>query len=95
MYLNHTKGCNSCVSKKLISNISINKHAYGNANLVPIALPKACFLMLLLNSKRLFFKANPSTLTKSPVGMDFLPSLFKASLRSAKPASWDIILRPL
>ena len=51
MYLNHTKGYNCCVSRKLPSNLSMKRHAYGGANLVPVAIPGTCCLILLLNSK--------------------------------------------
>ena len=91
MYLNHTKGCNCCVSRKLVSNLSMKRHAYGGANLVPIAVPETCCLILLLNSKKLFFNTNPAILTKSSVGIHFLSCLSKASLRALKPASWGML----
>ena len=51
MYLNHTKGYNCCVSRKLSKNLFMKRHAYGGANLVPVAVPETCCLILLLNSK--------------------------------------------
>ena len=90
MYLNHTKGCNCCVSRKLVSNLSMKRHAYGGANLVPIAVPETC-LILLLNSKKLFFNINSAILTKSSVGIHFLSCLSKVSLRALKPASWGML----
>ena len=50
-YLNHTKRCNSWVSRKAVSVLSINKHAYRGANLVPIAVPEIFCLIYPLNSK--------------------------------------------
>ena len=38
IYPNNTKGCNSWVSKKAVSILSISKQAYGEANVVPIAV---------------------------------------------------------
>ena len=87
MYLSHTKGCNCCVSKKLASNLSKKKHAYGGANLLPIAVPETCCLTLLLKSNQLFFNTNSSILTKSFVGMHFTSCLSKAFLRALNPAS--------
>ena len=88
MHLNHTRSCNCCVSRKLVSNLSMKRHAYGGANLVPIAVPEKCWLILLLNSKKLFFNTNSSILTKSSVEIDFLSWLSKAFLRALKPVSW-------
>ena len=47
MYLNHTEGCNCCDSRKLVSNLSIKRQAYGGANLKPIAVPETCFAVKL------------------------------------------------
>ena len=93
MYLSHTKGCNCCVSRKVVWNLSMKRHAYGGANLVPIAVPETCCLILLLNSKKLFFSTNCAILTKSSVRIHFMweYSLSKASLRAVNPTSWGIL----
>ena len=44
MYLSHTKGVTVCVSRKSISTLSMKTHAYGGANLVPMAVPEICYL---------------------------------------------------
>ena len=79
LYLSNTKGCNCCISRKLVLNLSMKKRpAYGGANLVPIAVPETC-LILLLNSNKLFFNTNSAILTKS-VGIHILSCLSKAPL---------------
>ena len=42
---------------------------YGGANLVPIAVPKICYLFSLLNSEKLFLRTNSANLTRSLVGL--------------------------
>ena len=46
-------------SKNFVSNLSVKRHAYGVANLALIAVPETCCLILLLNSKKLFFNRSP------------------------------------
>ena len=72
----------------------MKRHTYCGANLVPIAIavPKTFFqFILLLNSKYLFFSTNSAILTKSSVGMPFLPCLSKASLRVLNPAPGGVL----
>ena len=64
---------------------------YGGANLRPIAVPESCCLILLLNSKKLFFKTNSVIIAKSSVGIYFLSCLSKASLKAFKLASWGML----
>ena len=48
MYLGHTRGCNLCASRKAVSNLSMKRHKYDSANLVPMAMPKTCCLTVKL-----------------------------------------------
>ena len=66
VYLNHTKGCNSWVSRKAVSILSIDKHAYGEANLLPIAVPEICCLiwpLLNLTRNSYYLEQNLSSLS--------------------------------
>ena len=56
IYLNHNHGLTISESRNSFSILSINKHAYGGANLVPIAVPEICWMILVSNSKKLFFQ---------------------------------------
>ena len=91
MYLNHTSDCKYFISKKVVSNLSMKRHAYGGPNLVPIVVSETCCLILLLNSKNLFFNTNSTILTKSPVEINFLSCLSQTSLRALKPALWGML----
>ena len=95
MYLTHSKGCNCYVSRKIVSNLFMERYAYGGVNLplllVAFAVPKTCCSILLLNSKKLFFNTNSAILTKSSVRIDFLSYLSNASLRAFEPASCGML----
>ena len=91
MYLNHTSGFNYYVSGKVFSNLSMERHACGSANLVLITVPETSCLILLLNSKKLFFNINSGILIKSSVGINFLSCLCKDFLRALKPVSWGML----
>ena len=91
MYLNHTRDGKYFISKKVVSNLSMKRHAYGGPNLVPIAVSETCCLILLLNLKNLFFNTNSTILTKSPVEINFLSCLSQTSLRALKPALWGML----
>ena len=69
----------------------MKRHAYGSANLVPIVVCETCCLILLFNSKKLFFNTNSAILTKSSMGIHFLSCLSKASLRALNPTSWGML----
>ena len=69
----------------------MKRHAYGGANLVPMTVPKTCCLILLLNSKKLFFNTNSAIVTKSSVGIQFFSCLSKDSLRALNPTSWVML----
>ena len=69
----------------------MKRRPYGGANLVSIAVPETCCLILLLNSKKLFFNTNSAILTKSPVATDFLSCLSQTLLRAFKLASWSML----
>ena len=75
IYLNHNHGLTISESRKSFSILSINKHAYGGAKLVPMAVPEICWMILVSNSKKLFFNINSAISTKS-VDRTFLPALF-------------------
>ena len=79
MYLNRTRGCNCYASRKLVSNLPMKRHAYGGADLLPIAVPETWYLVLLLKPKKLFFSTNSAILTESSAGIDFLSCLSKTS----------------
>ena len=51
IYLNHTKGCISWVSRNTVSILSITNTRKVGANLVPTAVPEICCLICPLNSK--------------------------------------------
>ena len=55
MYLSHTEGFTASVSIELFSTLSIKIHAYGGADLVPMAVPEICCLTFESNSKKLFW----------------------------------------
>ena len=42
IYLNHNHGLTISESRKSLSILSINKHAYGGTNLVPVAILEIC-----------------------------------------------------
>ena len=65
MYLRHTKGLTVCVSRKSIATLSMKIHAYGGANLVPMAVPEIFCLTFESNSKKLFLSTNSAMSTKS------------------------------
>ena len=87
MYLNHSKGSNSCVSRKL-AQTSPWKDMHM---VVHTAVPETCCLILLLNSEKLFFNTNSAVLTKSSMGIHFLSCLSKASPKALNPASWGML----
>ena len=72
MYLNQTKAYDCCTSKKLVSNLSMKRHAYGGANIVLIAVPETCCFTLLLNSKNFFLDTKSAISNKSSVGIHIL-----------------------
>ena len=76
MYLNYTRGCNCCVSRKLVSDLPMKRHTCESPNLAPIVVPEICCLIVLLNSKKLPLNINPGILIKPSVGKDFLFCLF-------------------
>ena len=55
MYLSHTEGFTASVSIQLFSTLSMKIHAYGGANLVPMAVPEISCLTFESNSKKLFW----------------------------------------
>ena len=63
------QGCNSWISRKAVSIFFLRKHAYGGANLVPVAVPEICYLICLLNLKQLFFRTKSAILISSLVGI--------------------------
>ena len=68
MYLSHTKGFITCVSRKSISTLPMKIHAYGGANLVPMAVPETCCLTFESNSKKLFLSTSSAMSTKFAEG---------------------------
>ena len=68
MYLSHTKGFTTCVSRKSIATLSMKIHVYDGANLVPMAVPEICRLTFESNSKKLFLSTNSTMSTKSADG---------------------------
>ena len=81
IYLHHNHGLTISESRKSFFKkkrqefiLSINKHAYGGANLVPMAVPEIYRMILVSNSKKLFFDINSAIPTKS-VGGIFLSIL--------------------
>ena len=91
IYLNYTKGGNSCVSRKAVSILSINRHAYGGANLVPILVPDICSLICPLNSKQLFFRTKSAILISLLVGILCCSLLSSTSLRAFNPVSCGML----
>ena len=89
IYLSHTKGFTFCVSRKLISTLSMKIHAYGGANLVPMAIPEICCLTFEPNSKKLFLSKSSAISNKSA---NFLSDLsFNFSYSALTPASCGIL----
>ena len=62
-------------------------HAYGGANLIPMAVPEICGLQSPLNSKYLFLSTNSAILTRSLVRMGFPSRLSKAFFKASSPSS--------
>ena len=54
-YLNQTRGSNCCISRKLVSNLSVKRHIYGGANFILIVVAEACCSIFMLNSKKVLF----------------------------------------
>ena len=69
IYLHHNHGLTISESRKSFFILSINKHAYGGANLVPMAVPEIYRMILVSNSKILFFNINSAIPTKSVGGI--------------------------
>ena len=69
IYLNYYHDLTVSESRKSFSILSINKDAYGGANLVPMAVPEICWMILFSNSKKLFFSINSAISTKSVDGI--------------------------
>ena len=65
LYISHTKGFTPYVSRKSISTLSMKIHAYGGANLVPMAVPEIHCLTFESNSKKLLLSTNSAMSTKS------------------------------
>ena len=91
IYLNHTKGCFSWVSRETVSILSINKHASGGANLVPIVVPEIRCLIYLLSSKQIFFRTKSTVLISSFVGIVCFSLLSSTSIRAFNPASCGML----
>ena len=72
MYFNHTKSSTVCVSRKLVSTLSMNIHAYGGANVIPMAVPEICCLTFESDSKKLFLSTNSAMSTKSAGGTELI-----------------------
>ena len=84
-------GCSSMSSKILSSVSSINRIAYGGANLVQIAVPLNCFKVFLLIWKMLFFKTNYASSAKVSVVTFFSVLASKKLLSEARPFSCGIL----
>ena len=66
-------------------------HAYGGANLVPMAVPEICCLTFESNSNKLFLSTNSAMSTKSTDGtLLFDPSSYY-SYNALSPASCGIL----
>ena len=66
-------------------------HAYGGANLVPIAVPGIWCLTDELNSKYLFLRTNSAIFTRSSVGIDLLSNTLSCFLKTSKPSSCGML----
>ena len=91
MYLSHIKGFKVCVSRKTISTLSMKIHAYGGANLVPMAVPEICCLTFESNSKILFLSTNSAMSTKSADGTFLSDLSSNFSYSALSPASRGIL----
>ena len=91
VYLSHTKGFTTCVSRESISTLSMKIHAYVGANLVPVAVPEICCLTFGSNSKKLFLSTNSAMSTKS-TDRSFLSDLsYNFSYSALSPESCGIL----
>ena len=73
IYQKHTKGCNCWPSRSLVSRLFMKIHAYGGANLVPIAVLEIyCCFVLLPNSKLLLLSTNTAIFNNSSADNGFL-----------------------
>ena len=59
----------------------MKRQTYDGANLVTTAVAETFCLIIVLNSKKMFFNTSPVISTKSSVGKEFSCRLSKASLR--------------
>ena len=91
MYLSHTKGFTTCVSRKSIATLSMKIHVYGGANLVPMAVPEICRLTFESNSKKLFLSTNSTMSTKSAVGTFLSDLSSNFSFSALSPISCGIL----
>ena len=85
------RGCSSISSKILSSKSTINRIAYGGANLVSIAAPLNYFKVFSLNWKMLFFKTISASSTKVSVFTFFSVLASKNLLSEARPSSCGIL----
>ena len=69
IYLNYNHGLTISGSRKSFSILSVDKHLHGGANLVPMAVPEICWMILVSNSKKLFANINSAISTKSVHGI--------------------------
>ena len=91
MYLSHTKGFTTCVSRKSIATLSMKIHVYDGANLVPMAVPEICRLTFESNSKKLFLSTNSAMSTKSAVGTFLSDLSSNFSFSALSPISRGIL----
>ena len=86
MYLNHTEGCNTWLSRKAVSILSINKQASGGGKLGTNTVQEICCLICPLNSKKLFFRIKSAIPISSSVGIACSSLLSSIFLRAFNPA---------
>ena len=91
IYLHQMRCCSSISCNILSSRSTINRMAYGEANLVHIAVPLNCFKVFSLNWKMLLFKAISAKSTKVSVVTFFSVLAPKNLLSEARPSARGIL----
>ena len=91
MYLSHTKGFTTYVSRTSISTLSMKIYTYGSTNLAPMVVPEICCLTFESNSKKLFLSTNSAMPTKSADGTFLSDLSSNFSYSALSPASCGIL----